>query len=147
VSAAAGLLEYTTALVAAAAVVVDVDQHRRFIEEPRASGELQSFGRGGRPDGATPQKYCLGTYPDFQSHGTVLKKNNVVAVFVRWTRQHEAEVCAMRVASVPQSHIYVRHLSHPGGFRPVIRMPDPCPRRAHCARRLVAAADAGTNVD
>ena len=33
----------------------------------------------------------------------------------------------MRVASVPQSHIYVRHLSHPGGFDPVIRLPDPVP--------------------
>ena len=33
----------------------------------------------------------------------------------------------MRVASVPQSHIYVRHLSHPGGFDPVTRLPDPVP--------------------
>jgi len=33
----------------------------------------------------------------------------------------------MRVASVPQSHIYVRHLSHPGGYDPVIRLPDPVP--------------------
>ena len=33
----------------------------------------------------------------------------------------------MRVASVPQSHIYVRHLSHPGGFDPVVRLPDPVP--------------------
>ena len=43
------------------------------------------------------------------------------------TRQHEAEVRDMRVASVPQSHIYVRHLSHPGGLDPVVRLPDPGP--------------------
>ena len=33
----------------------------------------------------------------------------------------------MRVASVPQSHIYVRHLSHPAGCDSVVRLPDPIP--------------------
>ncbi len=33
----------------------------------------------------------------------------------------------MRVASVPKSHIYVRHLLRPGGFDTVIRLPDPVP--------------------
>ena len=33
----------------------------------------------------------------------------------------------MRVASVPQSHLYVRHLSHPEGLDGVVRLPDPVP--------------------
>ncbi|MDG4664388.1 glycosyltransferase family 1 protein [Mycobacterium sp. 236(2023)] len=33
----------------------------------------------------------------------------------------------MRVASVPQSHVYVRHLSHPMGVDAVVRLPDPVP--------------------
>ncbi len=33
----------------------------------------------------------------------------------------------MRVASVPASHVYVRHLSHPGGLDPVVRLKDPVP--------------------
>ncbi|GAA2541481.1 hypothetical protein GCM10010409_15350 [Mycolicibacterium diernhoferi] len=33
----------------------------------------------------------------------------------------------MRVASVPASHVYVRHLSHPGGLDPVVRLNDPVP--------------------
>lgn len=33
----------------------------------------------------------------------------------------------MRVASVPSSHVYVRHLSEPGGFDSVVRLADPVP--------------------
>jgi glycosyltransferase involved in cell wall biosynthesis len=33
----------------------------------------------------------------------------------------------MRVASVPASHVYVRHLAHPGALDPVRRLPDPAP--------------------
>ena len=33
----------------------------------------------------------------------------------------------LRVASVPASHIYVRHLSDPGGFDTVTRLRDPVP--------------------
>lgn len=33
----------------------------------------------------------------------------------------------MRVASVPASHVYVRHLAHPGGFDAVRRLSDPVP--------------------
>jgi glycosyltransferase involved in cell wall biosynthesis len=33
----------------------------------------------------------------------------------------------LRIASVPASHIYVRHLSHPDGFDPVVRLDDPVP--------------------
>ena len=33
----------------------------------------------------------------------------------------------IRVASVPESHLYVRHLSNPDGIDPVIRLDDPVP--------------------
>jgi hypothetical protein len=33
----------------------------------------------------------------------------------------------LRIASVPAAHIYVRHLSHPGGFDRVVRLDDPVP--------------------
>jgi hypothetical protein len=33
----------------------------------------------------------------------------------------------LRVASVPSSHLYVRHLSHPDGAETVVRLPDPVP--------------------
>lgn len=33
----------------------------------------------------------------------------------------------MRIASVPASHVYVRHLSRPGGGEGVVRLPDPIP--------------------
>jgi hypothetical protein len=33
----------------------------------------------------------------------------------------------LRIASVPASHIYVRHLSEPGGVDPVVRLDDPVP--------------------
>lgn len=33
----------------------------------------------------------------------------------------------LRIASVPSSHVYVRHLSHPGGLDTVRRLPDPVP--------------------
>ena len=33
----------------------------------------------------------------------------------------------LRIASVPASHIYVRHLSQPGGRDPVVRLDDPVP--------------------
>lgn len=33
----------------------------------------------------------------------------------------------MRIASVPASHVYVRHLSHPGGIDAVVRLADPAP--------------------
>jgi len=33
----------------------------------------------------------------------------------------------LRVASVPASHVYVRHLSHPNGIEPVVRLADPIP--------------------
>jgi hypothetical protein len=36
-------------------------------------------------------------------------------------------VTVIRVASVPASHVYVRHLSDPDGTRPVIRLDDPVP--------------------
>ena len=35
----------------------------------------------------------------------------------------------LRVASVPADHVYVRHLSHPEGNGPVVRLVDPRPRR------------------
>lgn len=37
----------------------------------------------------------------------------------------------MRVASVPGSHVYVRHLSHPAGADTVSRLPDPIPTDGH----------------
>jgi hypothetical protein len=33
----------------------------------------------------------------------------------------------LRVASVPASHLYIRHLAHPDGPDPVVRLPDPIP--------------------
>lgn len=33
----------------------------------------------------------------------------------------------MRIASVPASHVYVRHLCEPGGIDSVVRLPDPVP--------------------
>ncbi len=33
----------------------------------------------------------------------------------------------MRVASVPASHVYIKHLSHPNGIEPVVRLADPIP--------------------
>lgn len=33
----------------------------------------------------------------------------------------------LRIASVPASHVYVRHLSPPGWFNPVVRLDDPVP--------------------
>lgn len=33
----------------------------------------------------------------------------------------------MRIASVPASHVYVQHLSHPGELEPVVRLNDPVP--------------------
>ena len=33
----------------------------------------------------------------------------------------------IRVASVPEAHLYVRHLSHPDGADPVVRLADPVP--------------------
>lgn len=39
-----------------------------------------------------------------------------------WTR-------SIRVASVPQSHVYIRNLGRPGGPDPVVRLPDPPARR------------------
>jgi hypothetical protein len=33
----------------------------------------------------------------------------------------------LRIASVPASHVYVRHLSQPGGRDPVVRLDDPVP--------------------
>lgn len=37
----------------------------------------------------------------------------------------------MRVASVPASHVYVRHLSEPGGIDNVVRLADPVPADGH----------------
>jgi hypothetical protein len=36
-------------------------------------------------------------------------------------------VTTIRVASVPASHVYVRHLSDPNGIHPVLRLDDPVP--------------------
>ncbi|XVX22182.1 glycosyltransferase [Actinomycetota bacterium] len=40
------------------------------------------------------------------------------------------ESCPIRVASVPSGHVYVRHLSRPGGGDLAERLPDPRPRTA-----------------
>ncbi|KRD06106.1 hypothetical protein ASE48_16595 [Mycobacterium sp. Root265] len=37
------------------------------------------------------------------------------------------EEFALRIASVPASHVYVQHLSHPGELEPVVRLNDPVP--------------------
>ena len=36
------------------------------------------------------------------------------------------DLSCVRVLSVPEGHVYVRHLSHPDGNDGVVRLPDPC---------------------
>jgi hypothetical protein len=51
---------------------------------------------------------------------------------MRWTCGASADfslegVGSLRIASVPASHVYVRHLSEPGGIDSVVRLADPVP--------------------